>query len=378
MAICTSESDTATVKILWLSWRDIKNPEAGGAEVMTHEVAKRLINKGHNVALFTAKFRDSSNSENIDGINITRDGGKYTVYSKARKHYKKNKNNYDVIVDEINVRPFLTPKFVKEKPILALIFQTSPEQFLLELHFPLSHLGRYYLEKKWLSYYRNISTITISNSSKLDLEKLGFKKLSVVPIGVSVNPLSVVPQKESNPTFVFIGRLKRHKLPDHAIVAFSLIKKQIPDAKLWVIGDGYMRKELQSKFTTNDVTFYGRVDSELKYELLSRAHVVLVPAIREGWGLVVTESNSMGTPVVAYNVPGLRDSVINGQTGILVGENSPEKLASSAVSLLRNRDLLHTLSSNALSHSRQFRWDHSAEIFEKMIIEEIAQYRQHI
>jgi glycosyltransferase involved in cell wall biosynthesis len=358
------------MNILWLNWRDIRNPEAGGAEVMTHEVAKRLVNKGHNVTLFTAKFRNSSDMEIIDGLSIVREGGKYTVYSKATKFYKKNNHKYDIVVDGINVRPFLTPKFVREKPIIALIFQISPEQFSLELPFPLSIIGRYYLEKRWLEHYKHITTITISNSSKLDLESLGFKKITVSPIGTSIIPLSELPQKETIPTFVFIGRLKRHKLPDHAISAFLVMKKQLPDARLWVIGDGYMRRKLESKFKSNDIIFYGRVSSELKYELLGRAHLVLVPAIREGWGLVVTESNSMGTPVVAYNVPGLRDSVNNGQTGILVEQNSPESLASSAVSLFRNKTQLHAISSNALSYSRKFSWDHSATLFEEIMVEE--------
>jgi glycosyltransferase involved in cell wall biosynthesis len=93
----------------------------------------------------------------------------------------------------------------------------------------------------------------------------------------------------------FLGRLKRHKLPDHAIVAFSMVNAQFPDAKLWVTGEGYM---LERKFKVRDVNFHGRVSSELKYALLSRSHLALVPATREGWALVVTDANSVGTPVV--------------------------------------------------------------------------------
>ena len=100
---------------------------------------------------------------------------------------------------------------------------------------------------------------------------------------------------------------------------------------------------------------------------MSKAHIILVPAVREGWGLIVTESNAMGTPAVAYNVPGPRDSVKDRETGILVKENSPNALARSAVSLLKNRDLLHKLSCNALVFSRQFSWDNTANEFDKII-----------
>ena len=181
-----------------------------------------------------------------------------------------------------------------------------------------------------------------------------------------------MPSKENIPTIVFIGRLKKHKLPHHAILAFLIIKKQLPDARLWVIGDGYMRKELQEKYDGNGITFYGRVNSKIKSELLSKAHITLVPATREGWGLVVTESNAVGTPVVAYNVPGLRDSVKDGETGVLTKENSPESLASTAINLLKNHSLLEQFSSRALSFSKQFSWDTTAEVFDKIIKETIA------
>ena len=354
------------MRILWFNWRDIKNPYAGGAEVFTHEVMRRLVRKGYEMTLFTAQFEQGLRKEEIDGVNILRDGGTYTVYNKAKSHYKKYRDNYDLVIDEINAKPFLTPKFVKEKPILALYHQMIDDLWFYETFFPLNYMGYYYFEKKWLSYYRNVPTITVSNSSKNDLQALGIKKVCVVSVGVNVTPLSHVSQKESNATIVFIGRLKRHKSPHHAIQAFSLIKKQIPDAKMWVIGDGYMSEELQ-KHAHKDIIFYGRVNDELKYELLKKAHLVLVPSIREGWGLVVTESNAMGTPAVAYNVPGLRDSVIDEETGILVKENSPSDLASSAVSLLKDTSRLNRLSSNALSFSKQFNWNNTASEFDKII-----------
>jgi glycosyltransferase involved in cell wall biosynthesis len=356
------------LRILWFNWRDICNPEAGGAEVLTHEIAIRLIQRNYDITLFTSSFPNALAYENINGLDIVRRGGKISVYNKAKKYYEQNKDKYDLIIDEINVKPFLTPKYVnKEKPIIALIHQISPEQFTSELPFPLGYLGRYYLEKRWLSNYKEIRTITVSNSTKKDLERLGFRRISIVPEGLSAKPLEALVQKESNPTIVFIGRLKRHKLPDHALSAFSIVKNHIPEAKFWVIGDGYMREELETKFGTEDVTFFGYVGHELKYSLLSRAHLVLVPAIREGWALVVTESNAMGTPVVAYNVPGLRDSVKHNETGVLVEDNSPAGLASSAIHLLGNRSLLERYSSTCLLYSKKFSWDTSTDIFERII-----------
>jgi glycosyltransferase involved in cell wall biosynthesis len=354
------------LRLLWFNWRDIKNPDAGGAEVFTHEVARRLAKKGYDVTLFTARFPNSSKREVIDGVKIVRDGGKYTVYNKARHHYKMQKQDYDIIIDEINTRPFLTPKFVKDKPILAVFHQLASQFWFYETFFPLNYLGYYYLEKKWLSYYRNVPVVTVSNSSKHDLSQMGLKNIFIVPEGLSVAPLLSVREKGNGPIVVFIGRLKKAKLPDHAIEAFRLIKEEIKDTKMWVIGNGYLRERLQN-YKVEDTFFYGNVNDDIKYDLLSKAHLVLVPSVREGWGLVVTESNAMGTPAVAYNVPGLRDSIKDGITGILTKDNSPQALSKSALCLLNDRELLYKLSSNALAYSRQFSWENTARAFDNII-----------
>lgn len=361
------------MRILWLNWRDIKHPDAGGAEILTHEVMRRLVKKGYDVTLFSAKVANCSKNETIDGIKIIRDGGKYSVYTKAKKYYNKYKDMYDFVIDESNTKPFLTPKFVKEKPILALYHQLSREGWFYEIPFPLNYLGHYYLEWKWLSYYKDVPTVTVSSSTKEDLQKFGIKRIFIVPEGISVTPLSKVAQKESIATVIFIGRLKKHKLPHHAIEAFSMIKRELPETRMWVIGRGPMLNELKGRHI-KDVTFYGYVNNELKYDLLSRAHLILVPAVREGWGLVVTESNAMGTPAIAYNIPGLKDSVKDGETGMLVKKNTPYFLASSAITLLNNRDLLDKLSNNALAFSRQFNWDNTANEFEKIINEIYSQH----
>lgn len=354
------------MRILWFNWRDIKHPDAGGAEIFTHEIMRRLVKKGYDMTLFSARFLNSLQYESIDGINIRRDGGKYTVYRKAKHYYKKYKDIYDIVIDEINVRPFLTPTFVKGKPILALVHEVARRALFTQLHFPLNYIVRYYLVRKWFSHYKDILVLTVSDSTRRDLEEFGLKKIFLVPQGLGVTPVCEITQKESNPTVVFLGRLKRYKLPHHAIEAFSLVKTAIPDSQMWIIGDGDMYTELE-QLNVKGVTFFGRVNEGLKYDLLSKAHLALVPGVQEGWGLVVTECNAMGTPVVAYNVAGLKDSVRDGETGILVRDNSPLSLANSAISLLKDRDLLNRYSNNALAFSRQFSWDKTADVFDMIV-----------
>lgn len=360
------------MRILWFNWRDIKNPDAGGAEVFTHEVMTRLAKMGHEITLFCPLFQNAKSKEKIDGIEIIRSGGTFTVYLKAKQFYKRNRNDYDLVIDEINGRPFLSPKIIGNKPALVLFHQLIHEIWFYETRFPLNYLCYYFLENRWLSIYKDIPTVTVSASSEKDLKRRGFNKVSVVPIGVNIKPLEKVDQKEFEPTIVFLGRLKRHKLPDHALKAFALIKNELPNAKMWVIGRGDMHKELKM-MNIKDVVFYGRIKDELKYDLLRKAHLLLVPSVREGWGLVVTEANAMGTPVIAYDNPGLRDSVVDGKTGILAKVKSPENLARLAVTLLKDQDLLKVYCSNALEFSKQFSWNNTAEAFDKLIRQLISQ-----
>jgi len=352
---------------LWYNWRDIKNPEAGGAEVYCHQIITRLLQNGHDITLFTSQFPNSSQREIVDGLKVVRSGGRYSVYSKARDHFNKNKDYFDIFIDSINTIPFLSPKLVQNKTVLPIVYQRAAEIWFHEVPFPISYLFYYYLETKWLSRYKETPTITISKSSQDDLKSIGFKKTFIVPIGLNVEPLSEMPQKESNPTTVFLGRLKKYKLPNHALEAFTIIKEHIPGAELWVIGDGPMLNDLRRVYGNQDVTFYGRTSEEQKYALLRRAHLILVPSIREGWGLVATEANSMGTPAIAYDVHGLTNSVIDKETGILIKDRSEESLAHAAITLLSDRGLLRQYSENALAYSKRFTWHDAAKEFERIM-----------
>lgn len=363
------------MRLLWLNWRDIKNPEAGGAEVFTHEIMRRLVAKGYDATLFSASCPNCTANEIIDGVKIVRSGGKYSVYRDAKRFYRNNNSSFDLVIDEINTRPFLTPLYVKDKPIIAIVHQLARDFWFYETPFPLNYLGYHYLEKKWLSNYRMIPVVTVSRSTEMDLEELGFQNIHVVAEGLNISPLPEIIQKELVPTLIFVGRLKKAKLPHHALHAFTKIKELIPDAKMWIVGDGYMASEMK-KMCIQDVTFFGRVSNEVKYDLMKRAHLMLVPAVREGWGLVVTESNAMGTPVIAYDVHGLRDSVKDGETGILV-PNSPVSMAEAAISLLNDTSRLKRLSENALEDSRSYSWDKTADEFDR-VIRTLANYTSYL
>ena len=161
-----------SLKILWLNWRCWLNPAMGGAEVFTREVASRWVKYGHDVTLFTSEFTGCKKEELSEGVKIVRSGGHLSVYGKAKSFYKKANKicSFDVVIDEINTRPFFAPNFVHKKTkVVALIHQLAREYWFYETPFPFSYLGYYYLENKWLRQYVQVPTVTVSESTRFDL-----------------------------------------------------------------------------------------------------------------------------------------------------------------------------------------------------------------
>ena len=353
------------LKILWFNWRCWLNPEMGGAEVFTHENAKRWVRAGHEVTLFTSEFPNCKREEVLDGVRVVRHGGKFSVYWRARKYYRKHfsKEGYDFVVDEINTRPFLTPKFVNNREkIVALIHQLAREYWFYETPFPVSYLGYYFFEDRWLRNYVDVPTVTVSESSRRDLLGLGFKRVYVVSEGLNFEPLSKTSEKEAHPVVVFVGRLKRAKRPDHAVRAFGIVREKVPNAELWVLGDGSFRRDLE-RMAGDGVKFFGDLSDVERRNLVGRSWVLINPSVREGWGLNVVEANAFGTPCVAYDVAGLRDSVKDDETGLLAEAGNVQVLAETIITVLDDDALRKELSQNALDYSRQFSWDRSAKEF---------------
>jgi glycosyltransferase involved in cell wall biosynthesis len=338
------------------NWKDWMHPLAGGAEEFTRQVATAWSRMGHRVRLYTSRVSDRPAEEEVDGVEIIRRGSPLTVYSRSREAYLQREKP-EVVVDEINTRPFHTHKFAG-RPTVALIHQLAREFWFLELPYPAAWIGYHLLEFRWLKPYRSIPTATVSPSTAQDLRALGFKKVSIVPEGCSVKPRSTIPQKEERPTLIFLGRLTRSKRPDHALEAFGIVRRSLPESQFWVIGEGYMRGRLVRN-SPEGVTFLGRLSQEEKERAMARGHLLLMPGVREGWGLAVNEANALGVPVVAYRVPGLRDSVKDGLTGLLT-EPNPRAMADAALSLLSDQARWRAAAEAAMEDARNYSWDRTA------------------
>lgn len=363
------------MRILILNWRDINNPSSGGAEILTHEIAKRLVALGNHVVQFSSFFEGARHKEIIDNVEIIREGNAdirtlfASVHFRAFLFYQKEKGKFDVVIDEVHGIPFFTPWYVKGKKIV-LICEVAGDLWvkLFGLFFGL--LGRI-VEKLYLFLvYRNIQFITISDSTKKDLIENGVDKKNIVvlPMGINVPQNIKYIKKEKEKTLIFVGRLTVAKGIGETLNAMGRIIKRNKLVKLWIIGRGEesyvqkLKRICRRLHIEKNVVFYGFVPEEKKFTLLTRAHLLIHPSFREGFGLTIPEAGYVGTPAVAYNSPGLRDIVKNGKNGILVAENSPKSLASAVMQLLSGKPLYQKLCQGAMEEAHQYNWDKTARV----------------
>jgi len=362
--------------ILILNWRDIGNPASGGAEILTHEIAKSLIKKGHKVSLISSYFINAKAQERLDGVEITRVGDPdvrrifNSVHFKAYKLYRnKFQGKVDLVIDEVHGIPFFTPLYVKEKKI-ALICEMAGDLWSLVLSFPFNLLGKF-VEKIYPYFYKNMKVITISESSRKELIKYGFpsSNVKILSMGSNSKVVSKIPKKEKNKTLIFISRLSPTKGVMDAINSIKILKKSHPDIKLWIVGRGEVSfidelsilvKELD---LTENIKFFGFISDSEKEKLLSKAHILIAPSVKEGWGLTIHEAGARATPAVVYNVAGLRDVVKNNVNGLVCTENTPQALAKSVSKILSDKKLYSKLQLGALSERKKHTWDNTADKF---------------
>jgi glycosyltransferase involved in cell wall biosynthesis len=347
------------MRILILNRRDIANPAGGGAEIYTHEIARGLVDKYQcTVKVFTSRFKGSKADEIIDGIEYIRRGNEVTVHLRGFLYALKNRKKFDRIIDEFNGIGFFT--FSLPNSIL-LIHQLYKEFWLRELG--LAGILPFILEPVILRLYRKKATITVSHSTKEDLEQMGFRDVNIVMNATKHFPVDdSVKKNTNNPVLIFLGRLKSTKRPEDAIEIFRRLKEKIPSIRLWIMGRGPEEKKLMMiAKRIKDITFWGWVDEEKKMLLLRQSHLLLVPSVREGFGINVIEAASTGTPAIGYDVHGLKDSIRHGETGYLV--NSIDEATLRIVELLGDKDRYEKMSTNCLYYSKEFNWGKRVDEF---------------
>lgn len=364
------------MRILILNWRDIKNPKSGGAEVLTHEIAKHWVKTGHQITLFSSWFPGSLSLEIVDNVRIIRRGHPDTrflfssVHFLAFLYYIRNSKNFDAVIDEIHGVPFFTPWYVKTKKVV-LICEVAGSLWKKMFGPFFGTIGQL-IEQFYLGYvYKGVSYLTISNSTKEELVKEGVesKYITVLPMGVTI-PGKIKENwiKEKNPTLIFVGRLSKSKGIEDAILALSEISKKYDSIKFWIVGNGeeeysnYLKNIIKKHKLDNKIIFFGYVSEEKKFELMGKAHILVAPSMKEGWGLIVPEAGYVLTPAVGYDVEGLKEVIINGKTGYLTSKNNYKELAKETIRLLNDNDTYKKFAKAAKELSLSYNWENTAKV----------------
>ena len=354
--------------VLVLNERDLDNPRAGGAEIHLFEIFGRLAAAGDRVTMLCAGFPGGAAEATIAGVHVRRLGGNrlgyYTQAVQACRAYIARERP-DVLVEALNKMPFLAPLYTRI-PLVAVVHHLFGTTAFQQVPAPVAAAV---VGAEWLipRLYRRATFVAISDSSRDDMVERGIPASAIRVVLCGVDHARYRPDpsvRDPRPLIVFVGRLERYKRLDVLVDAVAEVRRGGVDAHAVIAGTGdaldAVRAQVRALGLEACVGVPGFVDEAEKVRLLQAAHVAVQPSEKEGWGLTVIEANACGTPCVAAAVPGLRDSVRDGETGLLVPVRDAHALAASLGRVLRDDALRARLAAGALAWAARFRWEDAA------------------
>jgi glycosyltransferase involved in cell wall biosynthesis len=360
------------LKILVLNWQDLANPQSGGAEIHLHQVFGRLAARGHEVTLLCSGWPGAAPRAEADGMRIHRAGGRNTFSLAAPRYYRAHlaSEPWDVVVEDLNKVPLFTPYWVR-RPLVLLVHHLFGATAFREASAPFA-AATWLLERPIPLVYRGLPAQAVSESTADDLVARGLRRRDVRVIHNGVDLRFFAPDtlvaRFPEPTFLYVGRLKRYKRIDLAVEAVALLRARDVHVRLRIAGRGdeepRLRAQVERLGVTDRVTFEGFVTEERKRELLRSCWGTVLPSSKEGWGITNIEAAACATPAVAADAPGLRESVVHGQTGLLVPYGDAKKLADALASLAADPALVRRLGAGGRRFAEGFSWEHAAELTE--------------
>ena len=356
------------MRILAVNWLDRDNPQAGGAELHFFELFRRLVRRGHRVTLMTSGFPGAAPRAAIDGIEVRRYGGRYSfaLHGRAAVRRALREADYDVLVEDINKLPLYTPTLTR-LPICVIVPHLFGTTAFREASWPLATIV-WLAELPIPAVYRRAAFHAISESTRDDLVHRGIvrERIRVIYPGVDTDDLTPDPavRRAAEPTFLYVGRLKRYKGVGTAVRAVAWARERGCAVRLDIAGEGDDRERLAGlvrRLGWHDaVRQLGFVPEGEKRQLLRRAWAVVLPSAKEGWGISNVEAAACGTPAVASDRPGLRDSVRDGETGLLVPYGDAAALAVALMRLAREPELVERLGAGARRFAETLSWESAA------------------
>jgi len=368
------------VKLLVINWQDLANPHSGGAEVHLHEIFGRLARRGHGVTLLCSGFPGASPADEADGMRIHRTGGRHTFTLAAAPFYRRHlaAERFDAVVEDLNKIPLFTPYWV-ERPLALLVHHLFGTTAFREASAPFA-AATWMLERPIPLVYRGLPAEAVSESTRDDLVARGLRRqdIRVIHNGVDVDFFRPDPSisRDAEPTFLSVGRLKKYKRIDHAIEAVARLRARNRFVRLVIAGKGddepRLRETVARLGVGDRVTFAGFVTEEGKRDLMRRAWATVQPSPKEGWGITNIEAAACGTPTIASDSPGLRESVVHNTTGLLYPHGDVAALADALERLAMDEVEVARLGAGAHQFAQGFTWDRAADLTEAHLAEVAA------
>jgi glycosyltransferase involved in cell wall biosynthesis len=362
--------------VVFFNWRDNANPEGGGSERYVETMARGLVEQGARVTIFCAAHDQAPPDEVVRGVRYVRRGDHLGVYLLGVWYLLTRRfGKVDLVVDVQNGLPFFT-RVATRKPVVVLVHHVHREQWPVVFPGLLGTVG-WWIERRLAPVlYRRSQYIAVSRATRSELVGLGVDKqrIAIVHNGTASRPDAAI-ERSPHPTIVVVGRLVPHKQVEHAIDAVVALRSEHPDVQLLVVGNGWweddLRKYVAEAGAGDLVTFEGFVSEERKHDLLAKAWLMLLPSLKEGWGLVIGEAGAHRVPTVAYSsAGGTCESVEHGHSGLLVADQA--ELTDAVRELIDDGEQRRRLGEGAYDMSRSFAWEHSQASFGSVLTEVLA------
>lgn len=353
------------MRILVLNWLDRENPQSGGAELHLHQIFGRLAARGHEVELLCSGWKHAPTRVVLDGIDVHRVGSRYTYPFFAYRYYRRHlaSGRHDVVIEDLNKAPLYTPLWKPER-LVTLVHHLFGATAFREASAALA-TGVWLAERPIGKIYRGVPFQAVSESTARDLVLRGVPRSQIRVIYNGVDTEALTPDyslRSLDPRFVYIGRLKRYKGVDILIRALAELDDRRATLEIAGTGDyGPTLEKLVSDLGLQQrVRFLGFVPEQNKATLLRQAWAAMLASPKEGWGISNIEAAACGTPVIASDSPGIRDSVVDGETGILVPHGDVPAMAAAMRTIMASPSLVRMMGEAGRRFAEGFSWNKSA------------------